>query len=126
MEKLYYSYKEYRDLEKRTNRRSKNYEQWKYYVKKRDGFKCVQCGSSERLNVHHIEMYSEKIEPRIKLKNGVTLCYNCHSKIHPWMNKEIVKPTVILRKATADALMRLGSDPEPPKGTKQPPSYAVV
>ncbi len=125
MEKLYYTYKEYSDLEKRTYRRSREYEQWKYYIKKRDHFCCVKCGSKKALNVHHLEGYRDNIEKRIRLKNGITLCRECHSKIHPWMNgevEEVRKSTVILRKASADALMRLGTDPVPPRGTKQPPS----
>ena len=129
MENIYYTFKEYYDLEKRTFRRSREYEQWKYFVKKRDKFRCVECGSKKKLDVHHVKRYSEDINLRIKKKNGITLCRACHSKIHLWMDKEVKpvvkKATVILRKASADALRRLSTDPVLPKGTKQPPSFEM-
>ena len=61
MENIYYTFKEYYDLEKRTSRRSREYEQWKYFVKKRDKFLCVECGSKKKLDVHHVKRYSEDI-----------------------------------------------------------------
>jgi hypothetical protein len=79
----------------------------------RDGFKCVKCGSTNDLQVHHDKETMAKIvrvfvppttpenlpfEEKQKLteqiidyhvKNlvsGVTLCHDCHSKLHPSLN----------------------------------------
>lgn len=52
---------------------------WSKTVRDRDGNKCFLCGSTERLNAHHIlpkKMWSkEKLDPRV----GITLCCKCHS-----------------------------------------------
>lgn len=52
---------------------------WSKEVRNRDGNKCFLCGSTERLNAHHIlpkKMWSkEKLDPRV----GITLCCRCHS-----------------------------------------------
>lgn len=105
---IYYSPKEYRELQKRTDRRSQQYNQWKYFILKRDHFRCVECGLGDDLNVHHIERYSERTDKRIKKKNGITLCHECHTKKHEWMHSH----PVIVRKApkTTDGLMLLSTD----------------
>ena len=60
------------------------YEDWALRVKKRDGFKCVMCGSSENLTSHHwaiCDHYSGLA--KYEVCNGATLCYSCHiHKIH--------------------------------------------
>lgn len=52
---------------------------WSKEVRNRDGNKCFLCGSTERLNAHHIlpkKMWSkDKLDPRV----GITLCCRCHS-----------------------------------------------
>lgn len=55
---------------------------WAQSVKKRDGYKCVACGSTESLEAHHIiEKYrNSNLEKR--LDNGITLCRKCHRAIH--------------------------------------------
>lgn len=90
------------------------YDEWKYPILVRDGFKCTQCNNTQSLHVHHdAESFSDIIKKvmtiddcknisdfeRKKLvsekvidyhvKNivtGVTLCYECHNKIHPSLN----------------------------------------
>jgi len=80
--------------------------QWYKRVYERDGWKCVNCGSKEKLDAHHVRPISKlireltkgatfesdeaKIEwlltrPEIRddeLKNGMTLCRNCHKMEH--------------------------------------------
>ena len=52
-------------------------------AKARDGYKCVQCGSSEKLNVHHKKPASETGgEWDNSLINLQTLCSSCHGKVH--------------------------------------------
>lgn len=52
---------------------------WSKAVRERDGNKCFVCGSTERLNAHHIlpkKMWGkDKLDPRV----GITLCCRCHS-----------------------------------------------
>lgn len=52
--------------------------EWSLKVRTRDGFKCVLCGSSEKLNAHHI---LEKIyykEYSLNPDIGITLCPRGH------------------------------------------------
>ena len=111
LENIYYTYKEYRNIQRRTARRSKQYEQWKYFVMKRDHFRCAECGAKDNLNVHHIALYSENTGKRIKKDNGITLCHECHTKKHPWMYS-----SVIIRKASksADGLRPSGAATQRP------------
>ncbi len=63
-------------------RRSKKYRDWKYRVKKRDGYACVCCGSGNRLEAHHLEDGSHNPDLRYTTSNGVTLCRKCHTALH--------------------------------------------
>ena len=52
-------------------------------VFERDNFKCQVCGKvGGELNAHHIKEFSEYPELRFEVDNGITLCVNCHKKIH--------------------------------------------
>lgn len=90
------------------------YEQWKYPILVRDGFKCTQCTKETDLHVHHdVDTFSEIIkkvmtlddyekinEFEVKIKitdkvidyhiqnnvSGKTLCRECHNKLHPSLN----------------------------------------
>lgn len=92
--------------------RSRLYKEWKYPILVRDGFKCVECGETKDLQVHHDkERMCEVIERHMvdgmdpqtfeekefiadavvdyHIKNnvsGITLCRGCHGKIHPSLN----------------------------------------
>lgn len=54
----------------------------KFYVLKRDGFKCTQCSKTERLRVHHIDHTGGTSKANNSMENLVTLCISCHSKAH--------------------------------------------
>ena len=63
------------------DRESREYREWrKYHLKKQD--KCVVCGHTENLQVHHqfcVKQYPELI---VDKGNGVVLCKHCHRKFH--------------------------------------------
>lgn len=54
--------------------------QWAKAIKSRDGYCCVDCGSGQTIDAHHIiPVYQGG---RNVLSNGKTLCRICHSKTH--------------------------------------------
>lgn len=72
-------------------RMGKKYEEWRESVLARDNWTCQDCGDrtykgrGQRviLHAHHVFPFSEFPEHRLEPWNGVTLCFNCHLKIHP-------------------------------------------
>lgn len=69
--------------EERRKRRSEDYEykSWKRFIKNRDKV-CVICGSSKKLNVHHLFCYRKYKNLRKDTRNGVLLCKKHHSEFH--------------------------------------------
>lgn len=69
-------------------RHSLEYKEWIRKVFKRDNYTCQGCGvrsgNGKRvyLHAHHIKLFSEEPELRFDISNGITLCKNCHKKIH--------------------------------------------
>jgi len=63
---------------------------WSFSIKKRDSFTCQGCGDknykgrgkSIRFHAHHIKAWKDYPGLRFNLTNGITVCYNCHKKIH--------------------------------------------
>lgn len=53
---------------------------WRNAVLKRDGYKCIWCGVTERLEVDHIMPWSIFPRLRFEVSNGRTLCHDCHVK----------------------------------------------
>ena len=53
-----------------------------YVVKKRDKYKCSECSNSNNLLVHHIIPYDPDNEITTKIENLVTVCKDCHNKLH--------------------------------------------
>lgn len=61
-------------------RTSLEYKNWRIEVFKRDNYACQCCGQrGGNLEAHHIENFSDNEELRLDIKNGITLCVNCHS-----------------------------------------------
>jgi 5-methylcytosine-specific restriction endonuclease McrA len=57
--------------------------QWRKAVFMRDNYTCQHCQEKgARLEAHHIKEYSKFPELRTELTNGITLCYDCHNKVH--------------------------------------------
>ena len=55
---------------------------WSNMIKKLDNNMCKNCDSKEKLNAHHIQPKSEFPDMALDVNNGVTLCEECHSKVH--------------------------------------------
>ena len=67
-------YKQYRIRE------YSKYYRWRKQCLSRDGHKCKLCGSTQRLEVHHIIPISESKRTAWLRMNGVTLCRKCHKE----------------------------------------------
>lgn len=69
-------------IRKSKGRNEKGYGLFVKKVLERDNYTCQNCGSKEKLNVHHIKNYADFPDLRTKVSNGVTLCESCHKEIH--------------------------------------------
>jgi len=58
--------------------------EWRKSVFERDDYACQLCGDNKghNLNAHHIKHWAKYKELRFDINNGITLCKNCHIKIH--------------------------------------------
>ena len=64
---------------------------WSRMVREMDGNKCAFCGSTERLEAHHIVPQFASEELATELENGITLCKKCHYTAHVGKYNEIVE-----------------------------------
>lgn len=55
---------------------------WARAVKDRDGWRCVWCGSDDRVNAHHVRPKRLYADGTLDIDNGVTLCHRCHYTAH--------------------------------------------
>lgn len=66
------------------------YKNWRRKVFERDGYKCVECGlhsgngKTVILHADHIKPYALYPKHRLSLRNGRTLCVECHKKSGTW------------------------------------------
>lgn len=69
-------------LAKRQIRNDMAYKEWRKNVWIRDGFKCQMPDSlcSGRIEAHHILVWSEYVELRYDVNNGITLCHAHHPR----------------------------------------------
>lgn len=64
-------------------RNSFNYEMWRKAIFRRDFYTCMICAEvGGKLHAHHIKPFSTHPELRLDMKNGITLCENCHKQVH--------------------------------------------
>jgi hypothetical protein len=59
---------------------------WSRFVKTRDAFRCLCCESPERIQAHHIIRKTLYPWGGLELGNGVTLCPECHRRVHAEFN----------------------------------------
>lgn len=59
---------------------------WSEFVRERDGFRCVDCHSQERLSAHHICRKTFLGAAQFDTGNGITLCRTCHREAHAGFN----------------------------------------
>jgi hypothetical protein len=70
-------------FEQRLARTKKSYIRWRSKVFELDNYTCVLCGSyGGKLNAHHDFSFSEFLDLRECINNGVTVCTGCHKWIH--------------------------------------------
>ena len=68
--------------EEREKGRCGSVRSWAKRVKKRDKNFCQVCGSEENLIAHHLNNYADNPNLRFNLKNGGTMCRECHRTFH--------------------------------------------
>ena len=71
----------------------KDYGAFRRLVLIRDDYKCLCCGNDNEkdLQVHHIRAFKDNLELATSVKNGATLCKDCHKKYHKkygWKGKQ--------------------------------------
>jgi hypothetical protein len=72
-------------LKNKVNREKNNFDGNREIVLKRDNFRCTECGSTEKLVVHHIDGNGRGVKKELKnnkLDNLITLCRACHARVH--------------------------------------------
>jgi 5-methylcytosine-specific restriction endonuclease McrA len=62
----------------------------KFKTHRRDGYKCVVCGASGRLETHHLTYIRIYVE---KIGDLVSLCPSHHRAVHEHAKKQIESPT---------------------------------
>jgi len=75
-------------------RRSYRYKKWRRAVVERDNNTCQKCGATTRLHAHHIKDFEHHYELRYEVSNGVTLCADCHQRLHVELRSiEVLTPS---------------------------------
>jgi len=60
--------------------RSPRWKSLRFQAKRRDGFKCMECGAAGRLEVDHIKPVRTHPELAYELSNLQCLCPSCHAR----------------------------------------------
>lgn len=70
-------------------RESLRYRLWREAVFKRDGYMCVIGGKAhgKELNADHIKQFAYHPKLRFEIRNGRTLCVECHKKTDTFKRK---------------------------------------
>lgn len=68
-------------------RSSEEAQAWRKKVFTRDLYHCRLCNKAGELHAHHIVSWSVAPELRFDVNNGMTLCEDCHTKIHVYFRE---------------------------------------
>lgn len=82
------------------------YKAWRKAVLKRDGHKCRMCGSTKKLEIHHIRPWSQNPELRHSVGNGITLCQADHRSV-TGREEEFVEKLLALRGGASLMMARI-------------------
>jgi ribosomal protein S27AE len=63
--------------------------EWRKAVLLRDKRTCQRCGSKSKLHAHHIIRWTDCVELRADVDNGLTLCQTCHVTEHSGDHREV-------------------------------------
>lgn len=86
VEKLKHRYKKKKDGVTATKLRgTKEYKEFRLKILERDNYKCVKCGSTKKLQVHHIKSVKKFPELLMIDDNVQTLCIKCHSETDSYL-----------------------------------------
>jgi hypothetical protein len=59
---------------------------WSQFIKTRDRFRCLCCGATEKIHAHHVIRKTLYPLAAFDLGNGITLCRECHRRVHALFN----------------------------------------
>ena len=65
-------------------RRSPEFYQWRKAILERDNHTCQDCGSTEKVDTHHLKSLIDHPELVFDINNGLTLCEECHTRHTAW------------------------------------------
>jgi 5-methylcytosine-specific restriction endonuclease McrA len=78
-----------KSLERDRARFGTELKEWRKAVFKRDNYTCQHCNEKTYLHAHHIIEWAVNESKRFDIDNGITLCVQCHSKVHGrWLGKK--------------------------------------
>lgn len=79
IQKFEKKYKKKKDIITASKLKStKEYKQFRLKILERDNYRCVKCGSMQKLQVHHIKSVNKYPELVMVESNVETLCAKCH------------------------------------------------
>ena len=91
-----------RDCKRNKRKYSKRYIQLINYIKCRDGWRCIFPGCSKpagvRLQIHHLQRYSDNIRLRQNKYNLASICTTCHRAISNQEKKWAPRLKIIVRR----------------------------
>ena len=72
------------DEERERQRHTPKNNNWRNAIYERDNYTCQCCGDNKggNLRAHHILNYSEYLELRYEMENGIVFCESCHVRFH--------------------------------------------
>jgi hypothetical protein len=72
---------------RRGSTRKKCLRVWSRFIRIRDAYRCVICGSTDGLNAHHVVRKVTFRRSELETGNGITLCRDCHREPHRVFNR---------------------------------------